>query len=80
VSPELVQQLLDERRQLMVANERLCLELDEAKSNSARNPRVRELESELRRLRHELEVMRSERDELRLGMGSILDRLSRNRR
>jgi hypothetical protein len=75
----LVQELLAERRELLVANERLRLELEEAVAGSARNPRVRELEAEVRRLRHELEITRAERDELRDGMGSIMDRLRRPR-
>jgi hypothetical protein len=75
----LVQQLLAERRELLVANERLRLELDEAVAGSRRNPRVRELEAEVRRLRHELGLARAERDELREGMGSIMDRLRQPR-
>lgn len=74
-----VQQLLAERRDLLVGNERLRLQLEEAVAGSGRNPRVRELEAEVRRLRHELEVVRAERDELREGMGSIMDRLRRPR-
>jgi hypothetical protein len=74
-----VQELLAERRELLVANERLRLELEEAVAGSGRNPRVRELEAEVRRLRHELEVTRAERDELRDGMGSIMDRLRQPR-
>jgi predicted nuclease with TOPRIM domain len=67
-SPEssLVQELLAARRELMVANERLRLEIDEARSRAGKpDPRLRLLEEENRRLRAELSSARAERDELR---------------
>jgi hypothetical protein len=73
----LVQELLSERRQLLIAGERLRLELEEARAQDRSNPRVRELETEVRRLRHELEMVRTERDLLRHGLEGLADRLHR---
>jgi hypothetical protein len=73
----LVQELLAERRELLIANERLRLELGEASAQDRTNPRVRELETEVRRLRHELEMVGAERDLLRRGLTAIADRLRR---
>jgi capsule polysaccharide export protein KpsE/RkpR len=76
-SAGLVQQLLAERRGLMIANERLKLELDEARASDRGNPRVRELEAEVRRLRHELDAVREQRQGLEDGMLSVLEDLRR---
>src|SRR5215471_15003634 len=55
----IVQQVLAERRELMVANERLRLELEELRTSGRRtDPRVRVLEIENRALREELEALR----------------------
>ena len=84
-SDSLVQELLNERRGLKVAVERLKLELEEAKgSNSgAPDPRVKELQDEIERLRYQLASARAEitqlredRDELRSGIQSALDQLA----
>ncbi len=71
-----VQSLLAERRSLMVALERARLELAEAHGSAgAPDPRVAELQAELRRLRTQLDdaraeanLLRTERDELREGI------------
>lgn len=75
-----VQGLLAERRSLMVALERAKLELEEARgSASGPDPRVAELQAELRRLRTHLDdaraeanLLRTERDELRDGISRAL--------
>lgn len=84
-SESLVQELLNERRELKVAVERLKLELDDAKSaaSGGPDPRVKELQDEIERLRYQLastraEIthLREERDELRSGIHSALDQLA----
>jgi phage terminase Nu1 subunit (DNA packaging protein) len=60
-----VQQLLAERRDLMVANERLRLEIEERRDTAVRpDPRMRMLEMENRALRDELAAARAELQEL----------------
>jgi chromosome segregation ATPase len=84
-SDTLVQELLAERRDLKVAVERLRLELEEAqRSSTGPNPRLRELESEIERLRYQLAsaraeagLMREERDELRLGVKRAIEQFSK---
>jgi hypothetical protein len=66
---------MEERRALLVANQRLRLELDAARARDSSNPRVRELEAEVRRLRHALDMAAAERDRLRAGVSAALDRL-----
>jgi chromosome segregation ATPase len=83
-SESLVQQLLAERRELKVAVERLKLDLDDAKSSGGGpDPRVKELQDEIERLRFQLastraEVtqLRGERDELRTGIEQALSQLN----
>jgi hypothetical protein len=59
--PELVQQLLTERRELLVANERLRMELDELRAReSGPDPRLRRLDDENARLRRELAAARAQ--------------------
>lgn len=72
-----VQDLLAERRELLIANERLRLELAEATADDATNPRIRDLESEIRRLRRDLDKTRSERDLLHNALTSLATRLHR---
>jgi hypothetical protein len=56
-----VQQVLAERRELMIANERLRLELEELRgSGSRKDPRLHVLELENRALRDELAAVRNE--------------------
>ncbi len=84
-SDSLVQQLLAERRDLKVALERLRLELDEVRSTSGGpDPRVSGLAAEVERLRHQLaqaraeaNVVRDQRDELRLGVERALEQIAR---
>lgn len=57
----IVQQVLAERRDLMVANERLRLELEELRRTGIReDPRLHVLELENRALRDELATVRDE--------------------
>lgn len=82
-SEALVQDLLAERRQLKVAVERLKLELEDAGKNaSGPDPRVKELQDELERLRYQLasaraeaHQMREERDSLRSGIERAIEQL-----
>jgi uncharacterized protein involved in exopolysaccharide biosynthesis len=78
-----VQSLLSERRSLMVALERVKLELAEFHGTAAGpDPKLDELRGELRRLRTQLDdsraevnVLRAERDELRDGIVRALAQL-----
>jgi regulator of replication initiation timing len=73
-----VQDLLADRRRLMVENERLKLEADEARSRFGKpDPKLERLEAENRRLREELRSARAERDELQAGVRSAVDQLRR---
>jgi chromosome segregation ATPase len=82
-SESLVQELLTERRELKVAVERLKLELEDARSSSGGpDPRVKDLQDEIERLRYQLasaraetNQLREERDELRLGIERALDQM-----
>jgi len=72
----LVQQLLAERRELKVALERARLEIEDAKGNAGGpDPRVAQLQAEVKRLRTQLDgtraevnLLKTERDELRDGI------------
>ena len=83
-SESLVQQLLNERRELKVAVERMKLELEDAKaSGGGPDPRVKEMQDEIERLRYQLASaradvtqLREERDELKAGIEKALDLLS----
>jgi chromosome segregation ATPase len=83
-SESLVQDLLAERRQLKVAVERLKLDLADAQSNAGGpDPRLREQNEEIERLRYQLasaraeaNQMREERDELRAGVERALEKLT----
>ena len=58
---QLVQQLLTQRRELLVANERLRLELQELRAKeSGPDPRLRRLEDDNARLRQELASVRAQ--------------------
>jgi hypothetical protein len=58
---QLVQQLLTERRELLVANERLRLELADLRAReSGPDPRLRRLEDENARLRQDLAAVRAQ--------------------
>jgi chromosome segregation ATPase len=79
----LVQELLAERRQLKVALERAKLDLADVKGNaSGPDPRVAELQAELARMRTQLDdtraevnLLRTERDELRDGIARAIAQL-----
>lgn len=84
-SESLVQDLLSERRELKVAVERLKIELEDAKASGGGgpDPRVKELQEEIERLRYQLasvraEVtqLREERDELKAGIERALGQLA----
>ena len=79
----LVQQLLAERRELKVALERARLEVEDAKGSAGGpDPRVAQLQAELTRLRGRLDdtraevnLLRTERDELRAGITRAIEQL-----
>jgi chromosome segregation ATPase len=80
----LVQELLAERRELKVQLERARMDLEDAnQGSSGPDPRVKDLETEVERLRHQLataraeaNVLRDERDELRAGIEKALEQLA----
>jgi chromosome segregation ATPase len=83
-SDSLVQQLLTERRELKVQVERLKLDLADAAGNTSGgpDPRVKELQEEVERLRYQLASsraeatqLREERDDLRAGIERALEQL-----
>ena len=68
-----VQQVLAERRELMIANERLRLELEELRGRDDRqDPRQHVLELENRALRDELRAVTAELERLREGVERVL--------
>jgi chromosome segregation ATPase len=84
-SESLVQELLNERRQLMVAVERLKLELADAAAagGGGPDPRLKEMQEEIERLRYQLASaraeannLRDERDALRAGIERALDQMA----
>jgi chromosome segregation ATPase len=84
-SESLVQGLLAERRELKVALERLRIELEELRRTSGGpDPRIRDLATEIERLRYQLAqaraevgLLREERDELRHGVEKALEQIIR---
>lgn len=82
-SETLVQQLLAERRELKVALERARLEVEDAKGSAGGpDPRVAQLQAELTRMRGHLDdtraevnLLRTERDELRSGIEHAIAQL-----
>jgi chromosome segregation ATPase len=80
----LVQELLAERRELKVLVERARMDLAEAQQGaSGPNPRLKDLEDEIERVRLQLanaraeaNVLRDERDELRAGIKKVIDQLT----
>ena len=79
----LVQELLAERRELKVLLERARMDLAEAhEGGTGPDPRMRDLDAEVERLRHQLAtaraeatLLREERDELRAGIEKTLQQL-----
>jgi chromosome segregation ATPase len=73
-----VQQLLAERRELMVAAERARLEVEDLRRRAGRHdPHIQRLEAEVVRLKALLEQVRAERDRLREGIEDAVDQLRR---
>jgi len=80
----LVLELLAERRELKVLLERARMDLEEARQGvSGPDPRMKELDAEVERLRHQLATaraeatqLREERDELRVGIEKTLQQLA----
>ena len=80
----LVQELLAERRELKVQLERARMEVAEARAGSSGpDPRVKAMETEIERLRHQLATTRAEAgqwreelDALRQGIEKALEQLS----
>jgi len=84
-SESLVQGLLEERRELKVALERVRIELEDLRRTSGGpDPRIRDLTAEIERLRYQLAharaevgLMREERDELKRGVEKALEQIAR---
>jgi chromosome segregation ATPase len=84
-SESLVQELLAERRELKVALERVHIELEDVRRTSGGpDPRVRDLTTEVERLRYQLAqtraevgLLREERDELRQGVEKVLEQIAK---
>jgi len=70
--------VLAERRELMIANERLRLELEELRGGGDRpDPRQHVLELENRALRDELRAARAELDLLREAVERVIEELEK---
>jgi predicted nuclease with TOPRIM domain len=70
----IVQQVLAERRELMISNERLRLELDDLKARQGKpDPKVRRLEEENRQLREELATARAQLERLEDAVHHVVD-------
>jgi len=86
-SESLVQGLLEERRELKVALERLRLELEDVRRTSGGpDPRVRDLTTEIERLRYQLAhsraeagLLREQRDELRQGVEKVMEQIAKGK-
>jgi hypothetical protein len=74
----IVQQVLAERRDLMVANERLRLELEELRrSGSREDPRLHVLELENRALREELAAVRDELERFQDAVKRVIEEMEK---
>lgn len=74
----IVQQLLADRRELMIANERLRLELEELRGRDDRSdPRQHVLEIENRALREELRTARAELTRLTEALERLLEEIEK---
>ena len=74
----MVQQVLAERRELMIANERLRLELEELRGSGTRtDPRVHMLEMENRSLRDELAAVRDELDRFQEAVTRLIEEMEK---
>ena len=77
-SAGVVQQVLAERRELMIANERLRLELEELRGSGTRtDPRVHMLEMENRSLRDELAAVRDELDRFQEAVTRLIEEMEK---
>lgn len=73
-----VQQVLAERRELLIANERLRLELEELRGRTGRaDPRVHVLELENRALRDELAAARAELAGFQDAIAHLVDKIEK---
>ena len=73
-----VQQVLAERRELMIANERLRLELEDLRGQIDKtDPRQHVLELENRALRDELRTVRAELDRLTEAVERVLEEIEK---
>jgi chromosome segregation ATPase len=73
-----VQRVLVERRELMVANERLRLELEELRGSASRSdPRVHVLELENRALRDELAAARDELERYEEAIAALIEEIEK---
>ena len=76
--PGIVQQVLAERRELLIANERLRLELEDVRGRSGRrDPRMHVLEMENRALREELAAVRAELDRFHDAVADVVEEMKR---
>jgi chromosome segregation ATPase len=74
----IVQQVLAERRELLVANERLRLELEDLRGRRGRtDPRMHVLELENRALRDELRALRAELERLEDAVAGVLEEMEK---
>jgi hypothetical protein len=72
----IVQQVLAERRELLVANERLRLELEESRGRAGRrDPRLHVLELENRALRDELAAARAELERFEDSVAALVEEM-----
>ena len=75
-----MQQLLAERRELMVANERLRLELAELRGDDRReDPRLGVLELQNRALRDEVAALRGQLDVLEQAVDDVVEQIEREK-
>ena len=73
----IVQQLLAERRELLIANERLRLELEDLRGRPGRvDPRLSMLERDNRALREELAEARRQLDRQEQALGRLVDTIA----
>lgn len=74
----MVQQVLAERRELMIANERLRLELEELRSRGERqDPRLSVLQEENRALREEVAVLRADLETYESELQDLLEEMKK---
>ena len=73
-----MQQVLADRRELMIANERLRLELEEVRGSAGRtDPRLHVMELENRALRDELAAVREELRRLQGAVARVVEEIEK---